>query len=410
MLQTVSHDFRTPLATIGAAVEGLRARSRAVRGRSCGAARDDSLEVTRLTRLVGNLLDLSRLQAGAAAPRPSSGRSTTYRHERWPTCRRRVAVGSVLRRSCRAVAVDAVQIQRVLVNLIDNALKFSAGDVEVRAHARRRRVLLEVIDRGRGVGEPRRSMLGLGLAIARGLARGTAGRSSLTAEDGGTRARLTCPPAHASDGRAVTRASSSSTTSRSSCARSTNLRGAGYEVDTADTAAEALAAAALRPPDAVILDLLLPDGTGRRSAASSGGGREAPIIFISAVGDEDEKIAALDAGADDYVTKPFAIGSCLRACAPRSPGRRRRASRSSSRSIRVDLEKPSSPSTASRAPDAARVRDPRCSLTTRGSSSAPRDPARGVGAGLRRRVELPPCVRSQLRRKLEPDPAGRGTC
>jgi two-component system KDP operon response regulator KdpE len=91
----------------------------------------------------------------------------------------------------------------------------------------------------------------------------------------------------------------------------TNLRGAGYDVETATTAAEALSAAALRPPDAVVLDLLLPDGTGTEVARELRAWSEAPIVLVSAVGDEAEKIAALDAGADDYVTKPFAVGELL---------------------------------------------------------------------------------------------------
>jgi two-component system KDP operon response regulator KdpE len=91
----------------------------------------------------------------------------------------------------------------------------------------------------------------------------------------------------------------------------TNLRGAGYEVETATTAMEALTAAGLRPPDAVILDLLLPDGTGTEVCRALRAWSEAPIVLVSAVGDEAEKIAALDAGADDYVTKPFSMGELL---------------------------------------------------------------------------------------------------
>jgi len=94
-------------------------------------------------------------------------------------------------------------------------------------------------------------------------------------------------------------------------ALSTNLRGAGYRVETAETAAGAVTAAARTKPDAVVLDLVLPDGTGtdvcRRLRARS----SVPIVLVSAVGDEAEKIAALDAGADDYVTKPFALGELL---------------------------------------------------------------------------------------------------
>jgi two-component system KDP operon response regulator KdpE len=91
----------------------------------------------------------------------------------------------------------------------------------------------------------------------------------------------------------------------------TNLRGAGYEVETATTAQEARTAAGLRPPDAVILDLLLPDGTGTEVCRDLRAWSAAPIVLVSAVGDEAEKIAALDAGADDYVTKPFAMGELL---------------------------------------------------------------------------------------------------
>jgi two-component system KDP operon response regulator KdpE len=94
-------------------------------------------------------------------------------------------------------------------------------------------------------------------------------------------------------------------------ALATNLRGAGYEVETAATASTALAAAGLNPPDAVILDLLLPDSSGREVTTELRTWSTAPIVLISAVGDEAEKIAALDAGADDYVTKPFAIGELL---------------------------------------------------------------------------------------------------
>ena len=94
-------------------------------------------------------------------------------------------------------------------------------------------------------------------------------------------------------------------------ALATNLRGAGYDVETAATAAEALASAGLRPPDAVVLDLLLPDGKGTDVTRELRTWTEAPIVVVSAVGDEPEKIAALDAGADDYVTMPFAIGELL---------------------------------------------------------------------------------------------------
>jgi two-component system KDP operon response regulator KdpE len=91
----------------------------------------------------------------------------------------------------------------------------------------------------------------------------------------------------------------------------TSLRGAGYEVETADTAETALAAAAMRPPDALIVDLVLPDGTGTEVVRELRTWSTAPVIVLSAVGDEREKVAALDAGADDYVTKPVGIDELI---------------------------------------------------------------------------------------------------
>jgi two-component system KDP operon response regulator KdpE len=91
----------------------------------------------------------------------------------------------------------------------------------------------------------------------------------------------------------------------------TSLQGAGYEVEVAATAKEALASAAMHPPNGVILDLVLPDGSGVEVCRELRRWTNAPVLVLSAVGDEQEKIAALDAGADDYVTKPFGIDELL---------------------------------------------------------------------------------------------------
>ena len=79
----------------------------------------------------------------------------------------------------------------------------------------------------------------------------------------------------------------------------------GYEVVPAMSVREALDAVAVRPPDAAIVDLVLPDGDGVEVCRSIREWSEMPILVLSAVGDEREKVRALDAGADDYVTKPF---------------------------------------------------------------------------------------------------------
>ena len=89
------------------------------------------------------------------------------------------------------------------------------------------------------------------------------------------------------------------------------LRGAGYEVDVAETAEAALTKAALQPPEAVILDLVLPDGSGVDVCRELRRWLTAPVLVLSALGEEHEKVAALDAGADDYVTKPFGVDELL---------------------------------------------------------------------------------------------------
>jgi two-component system, OmpR family, KDP operon response regulator KdpE len=90
-----------------------------------------------------------------------------------------------------------------------------------------------------------------------------------------------------------------------------NLRARAYEVYTAATAAEALAVAAAHPPDMVILDLGLPDMDGVQVIEGLRGWTSAPIIVLSGRADSSDKVEALDAGADDYVTKPFGVEELL---------------------------------------------------------------------------------------------------
>jgi two-component system KDP operon response regulator KdpE len=83
------------------------------------------------------------------------------------------------------------------------------------------------------------------------------------------------------------------------------LREAGFEAVPAETASQALDLAALRPPEAAIVDLVLPDGDGVEVTRRLREWSEMPILVLSALGEEDQKVRALEAGADDYITKPF---------------------------------------------------------------------------------------------------------
>jgi two-component system, OmpR family, KDP operon response regulator KdpE len=90
-----------------------------------------------------------------------------------------------------------------------------------------------------------------------------------------------------------------------------NLRVRSYQVDTATTGSQALEMAARHPPDLVILDLGLPDLDGVQVIEGLRGWTQAPIIVLSGRADSTDKVEALDAGADDYVTKPFGMEELL---------------------------------------------------------------------------------------------------
>jgi two-component system KDP operon response regulator KdpE len=91
----------------------------------------------------------------------------------------------------------------------------------------------------------------------------------------------------------------------------TTMEAEGWHVVEADTLKQGLIDAGTRKPDLVILDLGLPDGNGIEFIHAFRGWSSVPVIVLSARVDETDKIAALDAGADDYLTKPFGVGELL---------------------------------------------------------------------------------------------------
>jgi two-component system KDP operon response regulator KdpE len=101
------------------------------------------------------------------------------------------------------------------------------------------------------------------------------------------------------------------------------LREAGFEVISAQSAPEALDLAAVKAPRAAIIDLVLPGGDGVEVTRALREWSEMPILVLSAVGEEEQKVRALEAGADDYITKPFGtreLVARLRAALRRSEG------------------------------------------------------------------------------------------
>lgn len=116
----------------------------------------------------------------------------------------------------------------------------------------------------------------------------------------------------------------------------------GLEVITAATAAAALQSVAQSAPDVIVLDLGLPDMDGKQVIQTLREWTAAPIVVLSARHDEEERIAALDLGADDYITKPFHMGELqarLRTALRHAEQRNRGASTYSGHGLEVDFER-----------------------------------------------------------------------
>ena len=167
------------------------------------------------------------------------------------------------------------------------------------------------------------------------------------------------------------------------------LGNAGFDVVPAATAAEAIDAVAVKPPDAAIIDLVLPDGDGVQVTEQIREWSRMPIIVLSAVGDEAEKVRALNAGADDYVTKPFGSEELI---ARLNAALRRMPDAPEDSVIEADgLEIDLAAHTVSRdgergPPDADRVRPPEGARHPARPADHPRDAAaRGLGRRLRGR-------------------------
>jgi len=197
LLQAVSHDLRTPLAGIKASASSLRSGidwSEADRDEFLRTIED---ETDRLATLVGNLLDMSRIQAGAVAPVTRAvGLEEVVPAAVAGLGPRAQIVDVAVPESLPPVEADPALLERVVANLVDNAVAHSPPDAPVRVEAGEvgDRVLLRIVDRGPGIpaserervfqpfqrtGDRRRSPrgagVGLGLAVARGFTQAMGG-------------------------------------------------------------------------------------------------------------------------------------------------------------------------------------------------------------------------------------------
>ena len=354
LLSSLSHDLRTPLGTIEGAGTALVEDAETL---SADSRRDlaETIveEVRRMARLVSNLLDMMRLETGTLAV-----------HRSWQPLEESLGVALIrlderlkghaveinLPADLPLVCVDDVLLEQVFLNLLDNAAKYTppTTPLSVTAWLENFNVVVEVADRGPGIpvgeetavfrkfhrapmgeGSTMPAGSGLGLTICEGIIKAHGGRIWVEHRAGGgagvpVHAAARCGAAASAGGRRAVERNGALTMATANPVvliieddpqmrrmLQTALRSHDYHVVEAGTAREGLAQAAGRNPDIILLDLGLPDGDGLDVARTLRKSTRMPIIVLSARGQERDKIAALDLGADDYLTKPFGINELL---------------------------------------------------------------------------------------------------
>ncbi len=335
LLNSISHDLRTPLVSITGVLSSLEEdpmMDEAIRHSLIVTARE---EADRLNRLVGNLLNMTRLEAGAmrihAEPcdvEELIGSTLEQFGSRLED--RKVMID--LPQDLPLVPMDFVWIGLVMLNIIDNAMKYSPPDSPIEIHAGVHGEVLEISVADRGIGIPPEDLervfnkffrvqrpdvvagTGLGLSISKGIVEAHGGM--IWAENhsgGGTIIKIHLPLKGegspmtetgvrilvVDDERAIRRYLHAA------------LNAQGYTVNEAANGQEALNAAVANRPDLIILDLGLPDIDGVEITRRLREWSNIPILILSVREQEIDKIAALDAGADDYLTKPFSSGELL---------------------------------------------------------------------------------------------------
>ena len=323
LLRSVSHDLRSPLTAILAAGEALGSSAVSDEDRTA-LAETIGTEGSRLTRVIENLLDLSRLEAGAADPR----RDWTSIEEVAQTAVEQVAPQHGAKLSIDPevplVRADGAQLERAMVNVIENAARHSGGHpISVRGAPGRQQA--GGPRRGPGAGIPTRTSSACSRRSNAAPPTATVTRRRPRARDRprlrrserrSYLRRVAARPGHGVRDRAAggggvsekRRARVLVCDDEPQIVRALKvlLREAGFDSVVAETAEQAIDRASVRPPDAAIIDLVLPDGDGIEVTRQLREWSQMPIIVLSAIGEEDEKVRALQAGADDYVTKPFA--------------------------------------------------------------------------------------------------------
>jgi diguanylate cyclase (GGDEF)-like protein/PAS domain S-box-containing protein len=360
-LQNVSHELRTPLTLVRAPVADLLGD----REQPLSAQQRSKVELVqrnaeRLLRLVDGLLAFSRASSGSLQPEPVDLAAATLGLAELfgpAAAHAGLALDVDVAGAAGTVAVDADAWERIVLNLLANALKYTeSGGVRISLRRDGERAELEVRDTGVGIPERDRERIferfarvrrdgarsdegvGIGLALVRQLARRMGGDVSVESAEGrgsrftvrvaapamghGAPAAAPSPAAaamaaeverwgetpqtpHASEGLPVVVCADDSADMREYV---TGVLGADHRVVLAADGAEALEAVRRETPDLVLTDIMMPRMDGLelvRALRGNPATAAVPIVLLSARAGEEASAAGLQAGADDYIVKPF---------------------------------------------------------------------------------------------------------
>lgn len=349
-LAMVSHEIRTPLNGVIGMSELLREPANRVQVEDYANTIYDS--ANQLLAMINEILDFSKIEAGHLSLETAPTAVKPLVESVVALFRPRAeAKGLALTHHVDDlvpgwVMVDAGRLRQILLNLIANAIKFTdAGAVTVRVSATVDQLLFEVIDTGCGLSEAQRQHLfepfhqadasvarryggtGLGLAICKRLSEAMQGQLSVDSQPGeGSTFRCQLPLVEATphqraplpslpiqrhfDGTSLLLVEDNAINRKVAIELLARL---GCDVVCAENGHDALAMVAVQRVHLIFMDIQLPDMDGlevtRQLRAQGGWLADVPIVAMTAGGAEDDRQRCLQAGMDDYITKPLSIGA-----------------------------------------------------------------------------------------------------